>query len=99
MCGIGSEFDLMDMEDNNEYKCSNSKCTNTTPRPDNRLFGVVEYICNKCKCQMEVISTIELCTICYKETPYTIDTHIDKRKHYVEGSGQLCSECWDKINK
>ena len=40
---------------NLKYKCFNSKCDNTTPRPDDRLFGVVEYICSKCKCKMEVI--------------------------------------------
>ena len=80
-----------------KYKCFNTKCDNTTPRPDERLFGVVEYICNKCKCQMEVISITELCTNCDEETPYTTDTHIDQRQHYVEGSGQLCGKCWNKI--
>ena len=40
---------------NLKFKCFNSKCTNTTPRPDERLFGRVEYICNKCSCHMEVI--------------------------------------------
>ena len=38
-----------------KYKCFNSKCDNTTPRPDDRLFGAVEYICDKCGCSMEVI--------------------------------------------
>jgi hypothetical protein len=40
---------------NLKYKCFNSKCDNTTPRPDERLFGAVEYICDKCGCSMEVI--------------------------------------------
>ena len=40
---------------NLKFKCFNSKCTNTTPRPDDRLFGAVEYICDKCGCSMEVI--------------------------------------------
>ena len=40
---------------NLKYKCFNTKCDNTTPRPDDRLFGRVEYICNKCGCRMEVI--------------------------------------------
>ena len=39
----------------------------------------------------------ELCVNCNKETPYSIDTHIDERQHYVEGGGQLCSKCWNKI--
>ena len=38
-----------------KFKCSNSKCDNTTPRPDDRLFGAVEYICSECKSSMEVI--------------------------------------------
>jgi hypothetical protein len=42
-----------------KYKCFNTKCDNTTPRPDNRLFGVVEYICNKCSCTMSVIKKEE----------------------------------------
>ena len=79
-----------------KYKCFNSKCDNTTPRPDNRLFGVVEYICDKCSCSMEVISVAELCVNCNEETPYKIDTHINQRQHYLEGAGQLCSKCWDK---
>ena len=77
-----------------KFKCFNTKCTNTTPRPDDRLFGAVEYVCSECKSSMEVTS-VELCTNCNKETPYSIDTHIDQRQHYVEGGGQLCEECWN----
>lgn len=40
----------------------------------------------------------EKCVLCGKETPYTIDIHIDMRKHYVEGCGQLCKECWDRTD-
>lgn len=32
-------------------------------------------------------------TNCDKETPYTRDTPITKREHYVRGVGQLCQEC------
>jgi len=97
MCGIGVEFDMMDEGNNNKYKCFNSKCNSTTPRPDDRLFGVVEYVCNECSSLMEVVSTIELCVLCNKETPYSTDTHIDERQHYVEGSGQMCEECWNEL--
>jgi len=41
------------------------------------------------------VDVYELCIICNKETPYTTDTHINQRHHYVEGSGQLCCGCWD----
>lgn len=37
------------------------------------------------------------CVLCDIETPYKITDHIDMRQHYVEGAGQLCKECWDKI--
>ena len=30
------------------------------------------------------------CVICGRQSPYTIDTHIDYRVGYVEGAGQGC---------
>jgi len=39
----------------------------------------------------------EKCVDCGTETPYTINTHIDLREYYIEGSGQLCKECYKKI--
>jgi hypothetical protein len=39
------------------------------------------------------------CVSCEKETEYTITDHIDRRKYYVEGSGQLCVGCYNKIYK
>ena len=39
------------------------------------------------------------CVMCWEETPYTKDTHIDQRRYYVEGAGQLCKKCWKKIFK
>lgn len=41
-------------------------------------------------------SEVEKCAICGGETPYTTDTPIEKRDHYSEESGQLCSECAKK---
>ena len=35
----------------------------------------------------------DCCVACGKETEYAKDTHIDARKHYIEGAGQLCPEC------
>ena len=36
------------------------------------------------------------CVMCWEDTEYDINTHIDNRSHYVEGGGQLCESCWDK---
>lgn len=30
------------------------------------------------------------CVICGRQSPYTIDTHIDYRVGYIEGAGQGC---------
>jgi hypothetical protein len=39
----------------------------------------------------------EKCVLCGKETNVPIDLHIDERKNYVEGAGQLCDECAKKV--
>lgn len=36
----------------------------------------------------------ELCIRCGKPTPYNPSTPITLRRYYVEGSGQLCEECY-----
>lgn len=33
------------------------------------------------------------CVLCGQDSPYEFETHIDYRVGYVEGSGQLCTEC------
>lgn len=45
----------------------------------------------------EVIQ-FEKCVICDKETNVPINQHIDYRYYYVEGSGQLCKKCFEKID-
>jgi recombinational DNA repair protein (RecF pathway) len=37
---------------------------------------------------------LEKCVSCGRETGYSINDHIDSRKTYVEGAGQLCAECF-----
>ena len=37
------------------------------------------------------------CISCGKETEYLVSTHIDYRKYYVEGAGQLCKDCYFDI--
>jgi hypothetical protein len=39
----------------------------------------------------------EKCVSCEKETNVPKNLNIDFRKNYVEGAGQLCDECHDKI--
>jgi hypothetical protein len=38
------------------------------------------------------------CVSCGNETPYDVTENIHNRFHYVEGSGQLCEECYIRIN-
>ena len=39
----------------------------------------------------------EKCVLCDAETNVPVDLHIDYRKNYVEGVGQLCDDCAKKI--
>ena len=39
----------------------------------------------------------EKCIVCQVDTYLPVNTPIDQRNFYVEGSGQLCQKCWDEI--
>ena len=39
----------------------------------------------------------ELCIRCNKPTPYDINYPVERRKYYIDGSGQLCEECWNAL--
>jgi len=39
----------------------------------------------------------EHCVICKIETNVLKNLHVDYRYHYIEGAGQLCKDCWDKL--
>ncbi|OGF26178.1 hypothetical protein A2331_01865 [Candidatus Falkowbacteria bacterium RIFOXYB2_FULL_34_18] len=39
----------------------------------------------------------DLCVCCKKKTQYKTKTDIDLRTWYVEGCGQLCEDCYNKI--
>ena len=41
--------------------------------------------------------TKEKCIVCRAETPYNFNTPIAERKYYIEGSGQLCENCYYSI--
>ena len=42
-------------------------------------------------------TNIEKCVSCGLNTGYSINDHIDSRKTYVEGAGQLCAECFKEV--
>lgn len=44
-----------------------------------------------------VVSKKELCVRCGKPTPYDQSTPITLRRHYIDGSGQLCEDCWNEL--
>ena len=39
----------------------------------------------------------ELCTRCGRPTPYEINTPVEIRKWYVDGSGQFCEQCFSQL--
>ena len=39
----------------------------------------------------------ELCIRCGKPTPYDTNTPITLRRYYIEGSGQLCQDCFELL--
>ena len=42
-------------------------------------------------------NTIEKCVSCGEDTPYRLNENIFNRYHYVEGAGQLCETCYNRI--
>ena len=38
----------------------------------------------------------ESCVLCHRRTDVPRGTPIEKRRHYIEGAGQLCGACWQK---
>jgi recombinational DNA repair protein (RecF pathway) len=46
--------------------------------------------------ETKVVET-EKCVDCGVDTKIPITRNVDTRAYYVEGAGQLCKECFDKI--
>jgi len=44
-------------------------------------------------------SGMEVCVSCGAQTKVPRTTHIDMRHYYVEGAGQLCNDCGEKLYK
>lgn len=42
---------------------------------------------------------MDKCVLCDEETIYPKDMHIDYRMYYVEGAGQVCKTCYEKVYK
>jgi len=40
---------------------------------------------------------LETCVSCGKETNVPKNLHVDFRRYYIEGAGQLCDDCGKKI--
>jgi hypothetical protein len=45
------------------------------------------------------INNMEKCVSCGLNTGYSINDHVDSRKTYVDGAGQLCSDCFIEVYK
>jgi hypothetical protein len=43
------------------------------------------------------IDNMEKCVSCGLNTGYSINDHVDSRKTYVDGAGQLCSDCFIEV--
>jgi hypothetical protein len=39
------------------------------------------------------------CVICKKITSYGKMDHVNKRQYYIDGAGQLCSKCYNRLYK
>lgn len=53
-----------------------------------------------CENKVEVKETnkkYEDCVSCGKETTDKKSTHVDLRQYYVDGAGQLCADCYDRV--
>lgn len=42
-------------------------------------------------------NNIEKCISCGLNTGYSINDHVDSRKTYIEGAGQLCADCFKEV--
>jgi len=53
--------------------------------------------CELLNVKLPILTEFEICILCKELTDVPKDLHIDKRKNYVEGVGQLCDDCAKKI--
>lgn len=51
-----------------------------------------------CRNEARSDRSFEPCVVCGKVTKFLFRDPIDKREHYIEGAGQLCSSCAAKFD-
>lgn len=39
----------------------------------------------------------EKCVVCKCDTHIPVETHVEKRSNYIDGVGQACSICFNKL--
>jgi len=52
--------------------------------------------CGKDTSEVEYDYLMDCCVLCGVQTPYAKSVHIDYRRGYIEGAGQLCQSCYDR---
>ncbi len=52
---------------------------------------------NKVLLLKEEVNKTEHCIVCGADTSIPKSYSIELRNFYVEGAGQLCGNCWDKV--
>jgi hypothetical protein len=55
------------------------------------MSAIIKNLEKRCNCEN---CSCEKCVHCGRKTAYKKIDPIEGRKHYVEGSGQLCPKCW-----
>lgn len=56
--------------------------------------GEKTYIDSGCEYMKQVN---EKCVLCDKSTDETVAMPVHLRKHYIEGAGQLCQDCYQNL--
>ena len=50
------------------------------------------------KRRINMNENMEECVSCGTQTDINIDTHVNYRRHYISGVGQLCASCGEKYD-
>lgn len=56
-----------------------------------------EWIQGKLGLRLSAAVPRERCALCGRNTGIPVICPIDRRDYYVEGAGQLCRKCWQKL--
>ncbi len=72
-------------------------CGEDTTRVDVDYLVNTDHLSCALKVEMKAKENeFDYCVLCGVETPYKRSTHIDMRMGYIEGAGQLCSNCYSR---